>query len=241
MSMLVNPFVVAPAVPAFAPTDIADCVWWLRASSIGLSDGAAVEDWLDESGAGIHFGQATVARQPTYQTNVVNGHPVVRFHGDDYLVHDPTARTLAASNTLFCVCTPNTGTNDYLIGGNGGQGGPALISNFGGVAFEYFFTTGGERATFAASASGFHILAITRTDDTGNYVGYYDGTEVFSNAVNTANDWDPRVLDSIGANSNVGTVGVIADIAEIILYHANLGATDLDSVHDYLKNKYGIA
>lgn len=58
--------------------------WW-RADDAGSSDGDAVSSWSDRSGNGYTLSQGTGAKQPTYKTNILDGEPVVRFDGGDYL------------------------------------------------------------------------------------------------------------------------------------------------------------
>jgi hypothetical protein len=227
------------SVPAFSPPDIAGLDWWLVADTIAGSDGDPVVDWADNTG-NAPFGNDTVGEQPTIKVSLYNGHRAVRFGANKCLVPDPSARTLAAANTLICVCTES---EDYIIKGNGGQGGPALITGFGSAAFEYFFTAtaGHERASYASSPqSGLHIITVTKTDDVGNYVGYYDGVQVFSNPIHTGDDWDPRELRLIGAFTR-GSSTYAGDITEILHWPSVLSGANLTLVHNYLKAKYGIA
>lgn len=51
----------------------------------GLSDGDAVAAWADVSGHGRTFSQGTGSAQPAYETDIINGLPVVRFDTDEYL------------------------------------------------------------------------------------------------------------------------------------------------------------
>lgn len=208
------------------------------ADEIAGSDGDPVVDWLDISGANKHYGQNTFSAQPVLKLNIVNGHAVVRFATNDRLLPDPNARGLAAANTMFVVATPSTTSDSYIFSCDQSEGTPAFISGFLSRSFEYF-NGSGERDTFAASTSGFHILTVTRTDDSGNAVGYLDGVQVFSIAVSTSKDW------ATGSVSQIGSFGTInyfsGDIAEILHWPSVLSGANLTLVHDYLKAKYGIA
>jgi hypothetical protein len=222
---------------SFVPTDIASLDWWLTAESLALSDNAAVVDWLDSSSAGRHYGQNTVDSQPIYKTGIVNGHPVVRFNSNRLIGPDPTARTYTTANTLIIVCSPSSGQG-YILVGSGSQGTPAIISAFSSKAFEYF-NTNSERATFATTASGFHILAITRTDDAGNYVGYFDGTQVFSSAADASLDWSGKSINQVG-RFNSGSDNYTGDVAQVLHFSAILTSAELNNVHSYLGSLYGI-
>lgn len=69
----------------FLPTEISGLKAWYDASTINQADNSTVSAWLDQSGNEAHMYQATVASQPTYQTNEINSLPVVRFDGTDFL------------------------------------------------------------------------------------------------------------------------------------------------------------
>lgn len=192
--------------------------------------------WEDSSSAGLDYGQTSAGNKPTYKVDIVNNHEVVRFATDDSLTGSPTNRTLSAANTLVAVCTPDSGSG-YIISGNLTGGCPAFISGFnnGGVkAFEYFHGNGTERLVFASSASGFHILTVTRTDDSGNVVGYFDGTQVFSQAVITT-DWNTVPITRIGTINGAASDFFDGDVAELIHYSRVLNSTELTNLHNYLK------
>lgn len=225
---------------AFLPTDEATLDWWLTADSLILSDNDPVVDWLDSSPAGKHYGMNTVAKQPTYKTNILNGRPVVRFAAGDALGADPSARTHSVANTMILVCTPSSTTNSYIFGGSGGAGTPAFISGFASKSFEYF-NGSGERATFAASTSGFHILTVTRTDSSGNVVGYLDGAQVFSIAVDPSVDWNGKQVSEIGTNGAAGGEDPYnGDLPQILHCSSVLDATGLNNMHTYLSDEYNI-
>lgn len=208
------------------PTVLAGLDWHMDPFTISGSDGAAVSSWLDSSSAAKHYGQSTSTNQPIIKRAIVNGHDVVRFSADDKLLANPNPRTLGTANTIIIICTPTSGSGAYLLGGSGGEGGPAIISGFSSKAFEYFVAGSGERATFATSASGFHILALARTDGTGNYVGYFDGTQVFSNAIIGASNWNGKQWDEIAANGTaVGNDFYSGDIAGILHWNQNHAGT----------------
>lgn len=223
-----------------SPADEPTLDWWLKADSLALSDGDSVVDWLDSSGANKHYGQDTVGVQPIKQT--AGGFAVVRFT-NDRLVPDPNPRTLSAANTMIVVCTKSSTTNSYIFAGNGGGATPAFISRFSSKDFEYFYAGGSERQTFIASTdTALHILTLTRADNVGNYIGYLDGVQIFSVAVDPSNDWGSGgEIQEIGANGiAIGDDFYNGDIAEIIHCSSVLGSTQLTNMHRYLGTKYGI-
>jgi hypothetical protein len=195
--------VIGPAAGIFNPGSfLAGLDWYLDADTILGNDGDPVVDWLDITSSHFDYGQNTVANQPVLKKAVYNGHNAVEFATNDMLLADPTPLTFGANNTLIVICTPSSVINSYIFGCIGSEGNPAFISNFSSTAFEYY-NTGAERATFAASASGLHILTVARTDDSGSAKGYYDDDgEVFSIGVSTSNDWAANNIAQIGNNGN---------------------------------------
>jgi hypothetical protein len=216
----------------FVPTDEPTLDFWLTADSLALSDNDPVVDWLDQSPSHLNYGQNSAGAQPKYKTNIVNGRPVVRFDGNDQLASDPTSLPWTTANTVIWCGSPSS-TNGYLFAE------VAFISHFGGKAFEYFWpASGAERATFVASASGFHILTLTRTNGTGNYIGYFDGAQVFSNPV-VASNWNGSGLQTIGARTSSDFATM--DLCQMMHYSSILNSTSLNNVHTYLGDEYGIS
>jgi hypothetical protein len=243
MSMIVNPYwFAAGGGGSLDPGSyLAGLDWDLDADTISGNDGDAVVDWFDSSGAAKHYGQDTGASQPTLKKTLYNGHSAVRFATNDKLVADPNPAGFGSASTLIIVCTPSSTTNSYILGGSGSEGIPAIISGFASKAFEYY-NTAGERQTFAASASGLHVLTLTRTDDSGNVIGYYDGTQVFSVAVNGSLDWTGLQITEIGNNGNAaGDNFYNGDVPRIIKFNQNhAGAAGLTNLHTAIKSFYGV-
>ncbi len=100
---------------AFSPSDIAGLAGWWKADAIsGLADGDPVASWLDSSGNGRTFSQATAAKKPTFKTGIVNGMPVVRFDGVDDLLKQ-AAFGLAAGGSSGSLYTVQKVTG-YAVG-----------------------------------------------------------------------------------------------------------------------------
>jgi len=187
------------------------------------NDGYPVIDAPDISGSGFHYGQNTTLRQPTIKRGIYNGRDAIRFGANKCLVPDPTRLTYGPANTLVCICTPSTSA-EYVIKGGGGEGGPALISGFASP-LEYFIATGAhERASYGASISGPHIFTICKTDDSGNYIGYLDDVQVFSNAVIGSDDWNSFGVEVIGAFTP-GTSNYTGDILRAFHFNQNHAGT----------------
>ncbi len=102
-SLLAGPDIVDTQSYLLGRYDIADQsdgerIVWLKADTdiwqdtaatvVADDDGEVVGAWKDQSGKGNHFTAiADDTRRPTLKTNIMNGHPVVRFDGlNDYLL-----------------------------------------------------------------------------------------------------------------------------------------------------------
>lgn len=91
---------------AVSPTDVSGLKAWYDASSIAQADNSAVTSWTDSSGNGWTVTQATGAAQPTLQTAELNGKPVVRFDGSDFLNVGNSFTLSSQSVTIFVVKKP---------------------------------------------------------------------------------------------------------------------------------------
>lgn len=85
------------------PSDIAGLVAWYKADAItGKNDGDPITQWDDSSGNARHLANGGA---PNYQTNEINGLPVVRFDGiDDSLWRDDASSYITGTTlTLLAV------------------------------------------------------------------------------------------------------------------------------------------
>jgi hypothetical protein len=88
---------------------------WDAAQLTGLIDGQTVTSWTDFSGQLRPLD--TQVGTPTYETNEINGLPVVRFNGSSSLFRTDAVYDLAAAIHVFIVwktTTANSG-NDYIF------------------------------------------------------------------------------------------------------------------------------
>lgn len=220
----------APA--AFAPTDIAGCVLWLRADGItGLSDGDPVTTWADESGEGNDATQATTAKKPSYETGVLNGKPVVRFDGvDDELSGISVAKSGAYS--LFVVAKKVGAITGGLLDFN-------RSDNFG----SYFESAG----KFALNHRNTEAIYTPNVPETWWLLsGKWDGAEIQAR-VNGSNGSAVTMASVLTDDPMTGRLGRLhdgyylnGDIAEVLLYNSALNGANVSSVEGYLEDKYAL-
>lgn len=85
----------------FSPTQLPGLALWNKGDAItGLSDGDPVASWLDSSGNGRTWTQATASKKPTFKTGVTNsGLPAVLFDGIDDLMTQAAFGVAAGGTT----------------------------------------------------------------------------------------------------------------------------------------------
>jgi hypothetical protein len=230
---------------AFTPASVSNLALWFDATRItGLSDGGSVATWSDLSGNGRDATQATGASKPTYKTAILNGRPVVRFDGNDFLSIG-AFDIASAAVTVFAVCSASAGSAQAIFedgDADGGTTGFALQRNASNKAVVYGKGDAGY-SSFVSTAT------LTTTAQTVSAV--FD-----KSAVNEATLWlngATAGVQSNSANTNTFTgsqaarLGMLnsvtqlltGDIAELLLYRAALATTDRQAVETYLRAKWG--
>ncbi len=241
----------------------------LDAGSIrGLNDGDPVTIWADLSTSdSVNGNVATMPgwNAPIYQSNGLNGNPVVRMQGGDLLASNPLSfPSVNDGVTIFIVAqgdqsgdaaerilqlgriaSPNTGRclgADFSTNTTGTDGGSGGRFNNGKCLV---------RANNPIT-TGFHIAAlqIDQGETYGSLRYFVDDmtAQVFDNTANTGN---VITFDTGGNELTVGT-GIPSgggyyttddyqgDIAEILIYNSQLSQGQMQQMFDYLTAKYSI-
>jgi hypothetical protein len=218
------------AIYAFSPLDVSGLAAWYKAETIAQADASAVAAWADSGPNARNLTQATGTSQPTYRTNVLNGHPTVRFDGGDSLVSAAFAFAQPATTFVVGRMSVITGFNQYFVDG--------LTTNV-----QALFATPTTYSTYAGTAIvsdgvsniAFRLLcavvngAVSRMrTDGGAGTGGNAGTGSY-NGVR---------LGSAGAGNATFLTG---DIAEVIIYAGVLSPANMNAIGAYLAGKYGVA
>lgn len=226
-------------------------LWFTGDSTDGTNDGDPIASWDDISGAAVSATQTNGSKKPTLQTNELNGYSVVRFDGTDHMDYTPpssfdgatifyvisgSSATMAGNNGILCWAT--TGY-DYAAG-------DSMTINTGYLSPD---TPSGQdntwRATFHSprqetySFREWHIGCFRVGG--GNMTTTINGTELVSNSTVASMASSPTVA-SIGSRvyigASTGNIPYLGDMAEIIVYNTDIGATDQANIEAYLNNKY---
>jgi hypothetical protein len=199
----------------------------------GLNDGDPVTTWTDSSVNGNNATQTGSAR-PTFKTSIVNGKPVVRFVSASLQQLNLASQiTSLAPWTVFSVVSrPNTSSVLQTIAGIAAQGANGLLIHSDDHI--YFQDRTGVMNTSVPTGAAFHVITTNMQIGSAGFV-YLDGTSLatsFGVSPQTGN------FDNIGARQT--PIYSDGDMAEIIIYNANLSGTDRANIEKYLGTKYAI-
>ena len=203
------------------PLTISNLQNWFRADSLDyLNNSDSVNLWDDISGNNNHASMYTVAEQPTFIENIINGYPVVRFAGSNSLGHTPVSYDQA---THFVVWSRTGATNNDAI----------LV--YSATVYSYlqysdqWYAAVSKNKTVAMVADTFFLKACSY--DNANLRRYTNGS---------AEDAEESGLDA-----NYGYIGhpsflLNGDIAEVIIYDKLLSTGEREAVDSYLNNRYAL-
>jgi|GEM_PF-2163075 len=201
---------------------------WLDASQIsGKSDGDSISQWDDMSGNGYHWTQATGSAQPTFQTNEINGQPVVRFDGvDDILTR--AALDFGSTYTVFVVMRRQHNV-----------GGPVLCLD--GNAYDFYAVTA--RKVYFANSTQDDYSSSDWDSDGDVTLGVYNRTlglrkngASFGLTQNAFAGGNTR--DQLGGRTGVAFPN--NDLAEVIVSTSALTLAQVQTIENYLNAKYSI-
>ena len=205
--------------------------WWESNYITGLNDGDVVSTWSDFSGYGRH---ATSGAGPTYKINIFGTKPALLFDGGNHLL------AFSASGlpnfTVFQVYKPNS-AGSYNVAtitwcaASGDRSGFALngqdrhITTFNSVGSETNNKVMGSPALVAGTK---HILTWT-----------YNGTTLVSrdnsaSLSNSSGDGGYGATNGIGWSYNYFS----GYLASIVVYNRVLSGSEINSVENYLNEKY---
>lgn len=214
---------------------------WYKADSLSLNDGDGVGSWTDSSGNGHTVAQLTGTRQPTFETNELNGLPVLRYDGTNDILSDGDIADL------------DVGTGDIWLA--------SVLKSTDDGAAQFFFEKGSNQFGLMCSRTGdlrarlgsnvnipvqnsgnwsrteFVLVTASRVSSTCN--GFVNGSDMdTTGTTNTGSISNSNVLD-IGATA-VGGNPMTGDIAEVLVGGATLSTVDRQKIEGYLAHRYGL-
>lgn len=224
--------VLAPPLPSTIP----DLVLWLVADSLDQADGSLVSLWPDRSGQGNDASQTTQAAQPTFTASGSNDKPALSFNGTSRYLVSPLGVSVVPTTIIVVMKPATTAANLAMLSGDSGAGP---------LEFRLTQTTGTleilaqSQASIAVSSVAFGLAwgIGTVTYDGTNWAFQIDGASEGSGSKAQALVASQADVGRNGSNHGEFFSGLIA---EILVYHRVLTASELSRVTAYLGAKYGI-
>lgn len=220
------------------------------AGTTPASDGNTVGVWNDRSGNGKNATHGTTAERPGYETNIVNGQPVIRFNagnGDRLLstgVSTDNVASVWAVASWSSLPSPNPG----II--QGAQAGNAFSSNATDKVIGMWVSDGGARQVWGrgiqSNGTSRDIPQVTGTSTNTFYsfLNLYDGSNITQYVNNstagsisyngTLDSWSDFGIGRQGTESWNG------DIAEVIAYNIAVNSAQRIIINNYLAAKYNL-
>jgi hypothetical protein len=210
-------------------------------SLTGYADGATVATWTDLAGGD---NDAMSAGTPTYVANALNGLPVIKIAGTSDRAGNGLAAeydfysipTIADVKTIAMVFKP-TGNTYYtwstiMSGPTGDNYGWHGDTHWGNAYWDY---------AYSINSLGNSDLAIDGAGGiNGGYTGVdYDNFHVITIQLAAGTPFDLGFLAHTARYNDYNEYGM--EIAELMVYDQQLGASDLGQLTQHLGDKYGIA
>ena len=222
---------------AFDPATL-NPVFWVRADSLSaLADGDPVSTWPDLSASPNDLTATTTAR-PTYKTNILNGHPVVRFAGNPQTMKtaDATHPVISQPYTVFVVGKAS-GNSQTWIAPYSGLGGLLIHRINGADHFEWLYAGS---AWFGGS-----IGSVSSTDAFWDLQFVVDGASSYhrmNGRYIIAGSPGTSALGGVklGSCADIGGYWLTGDIAEVLIFPSALSAADQWDVNNYLRDRYAL-
>ena len=246
-----NGTIVLPRPPlAAGPGGVTNgLAFWVRADQEVFSDGGAtaavegdtVQQWNDQSGAGLDLTQTTAGQKPTYRSGVARGNfnPTLDF-SDDFIRN--TSRVVQTTDDLTMIAvgdTDVTGGVRTLIGMGDNYNDPTI--DLDGTWISPWFDGGGTVDLFTGETlptSRAMIWGMRGNNSESNGMHFnYSGEDI---AMNMTVADQANYGQNIGLGSDGGGEDWDGRIPEAMVYSRNLRPAEMEKVYSYLAIKYGI-
>jgi len=220
-------------IGSITPPDIAGLVAWYKTPISGSTNNTAT-DWADSAGSY----NLSAASKPIYKTALVNGIDGVEFNGTSARLNVGGSGSSTYPITIVAVVYARGTAVVTIAGSAGGAGGAQfrieqttsyLGFNNQNVAAVYTNTT-------AVSRNAWHVVAVKATSSTCAF--WLDGATAGSNAHSVA--LTAARTFTLGFNASSSAEFLDGDIAEVAIYSTAVSDSDIVSLSNALKTKYGI-
>ena len=203
---------------------------WFNAGAItGLSNGASVSSWADQSGNSRNL-TGVSGKNPTYATSNLNSLPALVFNGDAGL-HGPTSEP-----DPF-----DFGSGDFAVTAVAKTDGNALYRAEVGGSFNFSVALAGTgNAGLDTSTAtngllyGFEVISTSAK-------GYFDGDHATGTTPDTSvASGTPLQVGYGGSASSINANDAFKGSISEIVFHTSNDTNERQKVEGYLAHKYGL-
>ena len=223
-------------------------VLWLDANTINQSNGTNVSTWTDQSGYG-NTATASSGHEPTFQTSILNGAPVVRFTAanTDYLTVSDDASLKPADISVIVVASHTSSHVDWAPfviktdtwAWETGYG----IATDKPISNQRCFVTEWD-VNFVTDALAYNTPTIMTMVYDKSSVVLYNNEDLLGSDSYTADilqTTDPLLIGISPNNDGSGVQAALdGDIAEVIIVDRDITSVERIIIHNYLAAKYGL-
>jgi len=228
------------------PDQVSDCVLWLRSDDL-VTSGSSVTTWnnkVNSNKNAVQTGDAT--KQPSLQTNQINGLSAVRFDGTNDCLQI-TSFDLRAEITVFLVFKNASTASPFFIehSANSGSNDGFFVYGTNNNLMNVRRTTQENRSSFSGwSGTSWSIFLCRFNSIAQSFLAYLNGipaglgviTQGGTGLLNTS----VSTTLNIGSRNNGASVAGSADHAEIIIYNRPLWDFEISCINNYLKDRYAL-
>jgi hypothetical protein len=234
----------AKEVFLFTPTSVPNCVMWFDAAdpSSVIRTGTNVTQWNDKTGNG-NTAVAGTATYPIYNTNTLNGNATIgmRNNNDYFLVSNNLTTTTYPSLCYFIVVRPassqaSTSYAGVLSTDTASAYGRSLA--FGASAFQEEFYSGFNNITLY-TAEQWYIVSLQFTTTVSATMAV-NGATYAGTASGTGTNTTGFKIGSYNDSGSYATFNANFDVAEIMVYGADLTTSRRQQIEGYLAWKWGL-
>ncbi len=203
---------------------------WLKADAIsGVSNGSQFGIWNDSSGTGNNFTQSSTSREPTYETNVINGEPVVRMSASSSQTMS-NATNFTSPVSVIYAARQTGGTNQRMLSALGNNW---LMGYWSGGKDQAYFSGWNTPSGSPTTDTKWHIFSSTESTSQAN--AWDNGAQFVTNGT-SATGPNGLCLSGYECNSEFSD----GDFAELFVYNSVLSNNDRGALERYLSAKYSI-
>lgn len=223
-----------------APSTIPDIwAWWEPSREVGFNNGDSLTQLTDQSGNGRHWTHGGVVQDPTYLSNVLNGHAVVRID-DDFGAgarFDGPDMSAITSAHVFIVVRVYDETRANGLWQIGSNSSPVNVFPFFGDIYENALSSarvGNPTGNPTDDLELWNVYEISSI--TNEWITKINGTQLGSTV--TSNTVE---LPSGPYLGYTGAATLDGEIAGMYLFDAKLGAGDRTTLINYINARFALS